>query len=248
MFMTLVLITTVLLATLSLPAALHAQSLADVAKKSEAQRGKGEATSDAKAGNPTSIGSAGVGAQLPKASTSVSFPYVVDLVKFLAGDGRLLQVAAQGKTKPEVNKTDPVYGLPLFPVRAVLLKLPPYQAPYTMTLTTYLGGFGRTKHILIPSGGDLFDADFNFTRKIVESAFRPKAPAFTTGTGVEASIPFENAQRDEAFLILYVDTRTAGIRVPIEWSAGSYRSIAPLLIRAERSDAGTIEVEIHSKQ
>jgi hypothetical protein len=61
MFMTLVLIATVLLATLSLPAALHAQSLADVAKKSEAQRGKGEATSDAKAGNPTSIGSAVVG-------------------------------------------------------------------------------------------------------------------------------------------------------------------------------------------
>ena len=215
MFMTLVLITTVLLATLSLPAAVHAQSLADVSKK---------------------------------ASTSVSFPYVVDLVKFLAAEGKLLQVAAQGKTKPEVKTTDPVYGLSLFPARAVLLKLPPYQAPYTMTLTAYLGGFGRTKHILIPSGGDLFDADYNFTRKIVESAFRPKAPAFTTGSGVEASIPFGNAQRDEAFLILYVNTRTAGIRVPIEWSAGSYRSIAPLLIRAERSDTGTIEVEIHSRQ
>jgi hypothetical protein len=111
MFMTLVLITTVLLGTLSLPAAVHAQSLADVAKKTESQRGKGGATSDAKAGNRMSIGSAAVGAQLPKASTSVSFPYVVDLVKFLAGEGKLLQVAAQSKTKPGVKTTDPVYGL-----------------------------------------------------------------------------------------------------------------------------------------
>ena len=185
-------------------------------------------------------------AQPPKRSSSVSFAYLVDLVKFLAGDGKLVQVAPQGKTKAVIEKTDPVYDLPIFPVRALLLKLPAYQTPYAMTVTTYLSGLGRTKHILILSGGDLFDAEFNPTRKILETAFQSKAPGFTKGSRLEATVPFEDEQRTETLLLLYVNTRTVGNRVPIKWRGTDF--ITPLLVHAERSDEGTIELETNLKK
>jgi TonB family protein len=180
-------------------------------------------------------------AQPEKGSTSVSFAYLVDLVKFLTGDGKMVQVAAQGKTKAVIEKTDPVFNLPIFPVRALLLRLSPYHTPYTMTVTTYLGGLGRTKHILIPSGGQLFDAEFNPTRAVPETAFQSKAPGLTKGSRLEATIPFEDEQRTETLLLLYVNTRTAGNRIPIEWRGTDF--VTPLLVRAERSAEGTIEIE-----
>lgn len=189
-------------------------------------------------------------AEPPKEPEPTPFAAVVDLVRFLVGNGKLVQVSAHGKTKAVIEKQDPIYDLPMFPVRALLLKLPPYRMPYTMTVTTYLGGQGRTKHILIPSAGDLFDAELHPTRTIPATAFLSKDAGLMNRSRVEATIPFDDAQRTETLLLLYVNTRTARSAVPIVWTgpAGIEDIVPRLLIRAERSDNGKVELEVNLKK
>lgn len=74
----------------------------------------------------------------------------------------VLQVPAKGKVSHSIEKTAPHFPMPEGASPAVLLQLPDYYGPYTMTVKSSLRGAWRTKRIFVPSVL-LFDADLKQT-------------------------------------------------------------------------------------
>ena len=58
---------------------------------------------------------------------------------------------AKGKAKAAFKKDAAVYALPGGQSPAVLLSLPAYQSPYTLTVSSKRHGMGRTTEIFVPS-------------------------------------------------------------------------------------------------
>src|SRR2546423_9186759 len=80
-----------------------------------------------------------------QARDEVQWP--VDVARNLIDKQQFVQVPPKGKTNPKFDKTTPVFSMTAGKSPVVLLRLPDYREPYTMTVSSTLTGWGRTKHI-----------------------------------------------------------------------------------------------------
>ena len=192
---------------------------------------------------------AGVHGQQPEPSAQDSIQAPAQVARTVVDQHNVLQVPAKGKVSYSIDKTAPNFPMPEGVSPVVLLQLPEYSGPYTMTVKSSLRGAWRTKRIFVPSVL-LFDADLKQTRVFQEAAFK------ANGTQLEAIIPFGEPQEAERFVLLYTRGFAVGqnagrvsvtsipngtVSGAITGAAGA--ALASALIRTERSTEGHIEVQ-----
>jgi hypothetical protein len=70
-----------------------------------------------------------------------------------------VDVPLEGQVRREIQKGAPTFHTPIGDTTAMLLRLPAYDAPYLMTISSFVRGIGPTLKVFVPSG-IIFDADF----------------------------------------------------------------------------------------
>ena len=175
----------------------------------------------------------------PPTSDSAQSP--MQVVRGLVDHNAMLQVPAKGKVKQSIANDAPTFSMPEGPSPVVLLQLPEYRTPYTLTLASWPTGFGFTKRVFVPSAL-IFDGDFQQTRVVTEDALKTK------GSRVEATIPFEEPQKMERFVLVYTRGDTTGEHIdkltPVAVGGGAAGGVlGSLLTHTKRSTEGVIEAE-----
>jgi hypothetical protein len=135
----------------------------------------------------------------------------------------------------------------------LLVRLPDYQAPYTLTLYSAPGGWGRTKDIFVPSGL-LFDEAFTLTRVLPENAFAVRE-SLMRGSHLQAVVPFDESHQGDRYLLVYTRADALGQRERVNvTSVGATTAsgavtglaasvLASLLMRVERKPEGSVDLE-----
>jgi hypothetical protein len=182
-----------------------------------------------------------VRSQTAPAAIQNSVQSPVQVVRGLVDHNAILQLPLKGKVKQSIAKDAPTFSMPegLSPV--VLLQLPEYQTPYTLTVASWPTGVGFTKRVFVPSAL-IFDRDFQQTRVVTEDALKTK------GSRVEATILFEEPQKTERFVLVYTRADTTGERIdkltPVVVGGGAAGAVlGSLLTHTKRSTEGVIEAE-----
>ena len=166
------------------------------------------------------------------------------VARLLSAQGDVLDVPTKGKVHPPFKKDSPQFSMPGGPSPVALLRLPEYQAPYGLIITSARRGIGRTTEIFVPSL-IFFDADFNELGSYgAEGAGPSIAPG---GSGVLKDISkefqFDDSKKHTRYVLIFTRADMVGGRV-----AGAQGAIATgvvKLIRAkvERSFEGNVQVE-----
>lgn len=94
-----------------------------------------------------------------------------EIARSLAEQGAIVDVPEQGQVRREIEKDAPTFQTPNGPTTALLLRLPKYQAPYLMTISSFKRGFGPATKVFVPMGIS-FDADFRPLSRFAEEQLR----------------------------------------------------------------------------
>jgi len=82
-----------------------------------------------------------------------------EVARLLALEGAFVDVPVTGQVRKEIEKGAPTFQTPLGETTALLLRLPAYDKPYLMTISSFLRGIGPTTRVFVPNGIS-FDAAF----------------------------------------------------------------------------------------
>ncbi len=137
------------------------------------------------------------------------------IARLLAGRKAFAELTVKGKVKRDIKMDDQTYPMADGPSRVVLLKLPDYQAPYTLTIKSYQfkHAFSTTFGIFVPTTVVL-DGDFAVTRTVPETALQWKSASMMKGARLQARLPFTESQKGERFVLLYTRGRFVGQQTP----------------------------------
>jgi TonB family protein len=80
------------------------------------------------------------------------------VARHLVAQGTVVQVGVEGTLKFGIDKEAPAFAMPGGESPVLLLRLPDYEVPYTLTISSTRMGIGRTTEVFIPSG-IVFDSD-----------------------------------------------------------------------------------------
>jgi hypothetical protein len=124
---------------------------------------------------------------------------------------------------------------------AMLLRLPAYEKPYLMTISSFLRGIGPTTKVFVPNG-ILFDADFRAVSHFAEEQFR------SVHEGVIDKLVIDLMIGDKLSQARYVLLFTRGNQIknrvdmgrPAKSDAGSQIAKLLGLMKTERSLEATI--------
>lgn len=133
---------------------------------------------------------------------------ISQVARDLVDQGAFLKVPVKGKVKPSINKGAPMFAMPGGPSSVVLLQLPDYQAPYSLTVKSQRRGIGRTTEIFIPSGL-YFDADFQHLGGFGEEQLTGEKER------IVAVLTFAESHKNMRYLLLYTRGDLIGQRVNI---------------------------------
>jgi hypothetical protein len=157
----------------------------------------------------------------------------------------VLKVPVKGKVKQSIDKGAATFEMPGGRSSVVLLQLPEYQAPYSLTVKSSRRGIGRTTEIFIPSGL-YFDADCRYLGGFGEEQLTGATER------IIAALTFGEAQKNMRYLLLYtrgdlvgqrVDMRASIYAVPVPGKAGTSLGNGFGLARLERSLQAKLEVQ-----
>ena len=154
-----------------------------------------------------------------------------EVARYLVDHGGVIQVPVKGRVNHSIKKDAPTFALPQGATSAVLLRLPEYQSPYAMTITSYRQGLGRTTEVFIPSGL-FFDAAFQQLGEFGEERLAGKAESLAV------EIDFGDTSRNARYLLLY--TRGALVGQRLEMRGGGLVGFGS---RLERSLEAKLQVE-----
>lgn len=82
-----------------------------------------------------------------------------DVARALVAQGVLVDVPVKGQVRREIEKDAPTFQTPIGATTAMVLKLPAYDTPYLMTISSWMRGIGPATRMFVPSGIS-FDANF----------------------------------------------------------------------------------------
>ena len=171
-------------------------------------------------------------AQVP-ASPQDAFQTPPEVARFLLDHAVVVQLPAKGKVKPSIKKGAPTFRMPGGPSSVVLLRLPNYQAPYVMTVTSFRRGLGRTTEIFVPSGV-YFDAELQPRGDVGENQFAGRVESLV------AELAFGEANQNVRYLLLYTRGESVGQRMDMRGDLGLFNAG---VFRLERSLEAKLQVE-----
>jgi hypothetical protein len=133
------------------------------------------------------------------------------IARLLAGRKAFAALPVKGKVKRNIKMDDQTYPMADGPSRVVLLKLPDYQEPYTLTIKSYQykHAFSVKYGIFVPTTVVL-DGDFAVTRTVPETELKWKSASMMKGARLEARLSFNESQKGERFVLLYTRGRFVG--------------------------------------
>jgi hypothetical protein len=167
------------------------------------------------------------------------------VARLLSAQGDVLDVPTKGKVHPPFKKDSPQFSMPGGSSPVALLRLPAYQAPYGLIITSARRGIGLTTEIFVPSL-IFFDADFNELGSYgAEGAAPGIAPGGKAGVlnGVSKEFQFDDSKKHTRYVLIFTRADMVGGRVA--GAQGAIATGAAKLIRAkvERSFEGNVQVE-----
>ena len=180
--------------------------------------------------------SASVSSAQQAATSSEAAPSVV--AHQLADAHLAVNVPAKGKAKAVFKKDAAVYTLPGGQSPAVLLSLPAYQSPYTLTVSSKRHGMGRTTEIFVPSLVFLDD-----TFAVIESYGVEDAPTVASNRtlnpteSIYKDFTIDDRSRATRFVLVFTRMDSEGDR--IKGAAGLAGGLFGA--KVERSSDGTVE-------
>jgi hypothetical protein len=162
-----------------------------------------------------------------------------EVARFLVEHGSVVDVPGEGKVTRQINKDAPSFATPIGPTTVLLLRLPQYQAPYVLTITSVRKGMGLTTEVFIPSGIS-FDAEFRPVKEFGEERLEGRVDSLAF------ELLFGEATRAAQYVLLY----TRGDLVRQRLGLRDYRTGRRIdgkldlwLNKIERSLEGKIEVQ-----
>ena len=163
------------------------------------------------------------------------------IARLLAGRKAFAELTVKGKVKRDIKMEDQAYAMADGPSRVVLLKLPDYQEPYTLTIKSYQSkhAFSLTFGIFVPTIVVL-DGDFAVTRTVPETELQWKGASMMKGARLVAKLPFTESQKGERFVLLYTRGRLVGRPTP---KAELAPNVPQDFFSAETTAEGDIEAE-----
>jgi hypothetical protein len=172
------------------------------------------------------------------------------IVRLLVQRHAFVEIPLKGKVMRGLKMSDQTYAMPGGPSRVVLLKLPEYRGPYELTLSSnIIKHWGLKEGVFVPTTM-ILDADYVVTRTVPESELKSMPERWTKSRRLEATVPFTDLQKTERFLLVYTQATAVGQRIDRERRYGAILSssdasaaVGDMLVHAERSADGTIEVE-----
>ena len=96
--------------------------------------------------------------QQPSQSAATAQP-PSEVARTLAAESAWVDVPVEGQVRREIPKDAPTFHTPVGETTAMLLRLPAYETPYLMTISSFVRGIGPTLKVFVPNG-IMFDADF----------------------------------------------------------------------------------------
>jgi hypothetical protein len=176
------------------------------------------------------------GSMAPQASRSDVEQTPAMVAQLLVERGAVVELPVRGKVSRKIEMEDDTFAMHDGPSRVVLLRLPEYQAPYVLTVKSFLykRAMSRTEKIFVPTT-ILLDGSYKITRTVSEAELESNRAGMVKGPSYQATIPITEAQRDERFVLIHTNGGAIG---------GPIRVVNQrLFFRAQRSADGDIEAE-----
>ncbi len=134
-----------------------------------------------------------------------------EIARALADQGQSIAIPVKGRVKQSIKKEAVTFLLPTGESRALLFRLPDYDAPYSLIITSQCnhGCLGFTKSIFVPSGTFL-DAEFRPTRQLDESEFENLRASAFKAYRIEADVLVDDLQNADRYLLVYTIGKDVG--------------------------------------
>lgn len=150
---------------------------------------------------------------------------IPDTARALAKRGLVMEIpgTAEAEIEAPIAADQERFALPFGPspaVLAVLIRLPDYRAPFTLTISSYPSK-GFHKDVFVPIAVFL-DEGFKTKHELAETAFQWKSMTFGR-QHFEATVSIEDAQRDDRYVLIFTD----GSRTPEVLKSGSVTTVTP---------------------
>ncbi|MFY9820547.1 MAG: MalM family protein [Thermoanaerobaculia bacterium] len=158
----------------------------------------------------------------PSPSPSTEAATVPDTARALAKRGLVMEISgtAEAEIEADIAADQERFALPFGPSPAVLIRLPDYRAPFTLTISSYPSK-GFHKNVFVPIAVFL-DADFKTKHELAETEFKWKSMTFGR-QHFESTVSIEDAQRADRYVLIF----TNGSRTRELLSSGAVTSVTP---------------------
>lgn len=158
----------------------------------------------------------------PSPSPITEAATVADTARALAKRGLVMEITstAEAEIEAAIAADQERFQLPFGPSPAVLIHLPDYSAPFTLTISSYPSK-GFHKDVFVPIAVFL-DKDFKTKYELAETAFKWKSLTFGR-QHFEATVSIEGAQRDDRYVLIF----TNGSRTREILSSGAVTAVSP---------------------
>jgi hypothetical protein len=166
------------------------------------------------------------------------------VARLLSAQGEVLEVPSKGKVHPPFKKDSPQFSMPGGPSPVALLRLPEYQVPYGLIITSARRGIGRTTEIFVPSM-IFFDADFNELGSYGAEGAAPDIALRGAGVLKEISkeFQFDDSKKDTRYVLIFTRADMVGGRVAEAQGAIATGVVKLIRAKVERSFEGNVQVE-----
>ena len=94
-----------------------------------------------------------------------------DVARALVAQGTVVEVPVRGQVRREIEKDALTFQTPIGATTAMVLRLPAYEQPYLMTISSWMRGIGPATRMFVPSGIS-FDANFRALSHFGEDSLR----------------------------------------------------------------------------
>jgi hypothetical protein len=167
------------------------------------------------------------------------------VARLLSAQGAVLDVPTKGKVHPPFKKDSPQFPMPGGPSPVALLRLPEYQTPYGLIITSARRGIGLTTEIFVPSL-IFFDADFNELGSYGAEGAAPNiAPGGKAGmlSDISKEFQFDDSKKRTRYVLMFTRADMVGGRVAPAQGAIDTGVSKLMRVKVERSFEGNVQVE-----